>query len=194
MTEIQGEHINRDRILEVGWKLFQSKGYRGVSVDEICRQSGVTKPTLYYYFQDKEDLFVQVLQNRLEGFHRAGGQPGSLQERLQSMADSIMESFQTDYSSLMRDREHLKRAENVQKVREAFRGELFDPLSAIIQSGIDRGELAERNAELLTLVFLGILNNFIGKSRERGIPNKALAADLTALFLQGAQRAGILNS
>ncbi|MBV5350315.1 helix-turn-helix transcriptional regulator, partial [bacterium] len=52
------ENVNAERILQDGWELFQQKGYRGVSVDEICLRCGITKPTLYYYFKDKENLFV----------------------------------------------------------------------------------------------------------------------------------------
>jgi TetR/AcrR family transcriptional regulator len=193
MTETTGEHINRERILEVSWQLFQQKGYRGVSVDEICLQSQVTKPTLYYYFQDKEDLFTQLLVRQLQGFHQTGGQTGSLEERLERLALSILESFQSDYSLLMRDREHLKRQENLQKIRDAFHEELFHPLQEIMQAGIDGGELAVKNAEFLTLAFLGILNNFIGKTGEVISSHAELAAGLTGLFLQGARNTTILR-
>jgi TetR/AcrR family transcriptional regulator len=192
MKGIQGEHTNRDQILAVSWHLFQQKGYRGVSVDEICLQSGVTKPTLYYYFQDKEDLFTQVLEQQLSGFHRAGDQSGSLSERLQRVALAILESFQSDYSLLMRDREHLKRPENLRRIRDAFRNELFNPLQAILQSGIDTGELAEKNAETLTLVYLGILENFIGRTGEGNPSPAVLAEGLTRLFLRGAMQTAIL--
>ena len=65
------EHENAERIMEESWKLFQQKGYRGVSVDELCLRCRLSKPTLYYYFQDKENLFVQVLQYKLQGFRNS---------------------------------------------------------------------------------------------------------------------------
>jgi len=43
-------------------ELFSAKGYEGVSVNELTEASGITKPTLYYYFGSKEGLFEAVCQ------------------------------------------------------------------------------------------------------------------------------------
>jgi len=182
------DHENAGRILEEGWKLFQQKGYRGVTVDELCQRCGITKPTLYYYFQDKENLFVQVLQYRLEGFHKAVEQPGTLAERLEWIATSIFENFQTEYSTILHDCEHIKRSENLEKIRAAFHRELFGPLIALMQSGIDGGELVGDNAEMLALIFLGVVNNLIGKAAEMEIENSTLARQATGYFLNGARK------
>ena len=101
------EHENAVRILEESWTLFQQKGYRGVNIDELCRRCELTKPTLYYYFQDKENLFVQVLRYKLHGFRTVIEEPGLLPRRLERVAVSILTSFQTQYTALLRDREHL---------------------------------------------------------------------------------------
>ncbi len=182
------DHENAGRILEEGWRLFQQKGYRGVTVDELCSQCGVTKPTLYYYFHDKETLFVQVLQHKLRGFHTVMERPGSLAQRLQAVASSILESFQNEYTALLRDREHIKEPEHLRSIRDAFHSELFGPLNDLMQSGIERGELAGSSAELLSLAFLGIINNFIGRSVEMNMENTALAGVLTRYFLEGVLR------
>jgi len=187
-TEAILDHENAGRILEEGWNLFQQKGYRGVSVDELCRSCGITKPTLYYYFQDKENLFVQVLQYRLEGFHKTVEQPGTLAERLEWFATSIFENFRSEYNTLLRDREHIKRPENLERIRDAFHCEMFGPLIALMQSGIDGGELAGDNAEMLALIFLGVVNNLIGKAAEMGVENSALARQATGYFLNGVRK------
>jgi AcrR family transcriptional regulator len=179
------DHENAGRILEEGWLLFQQKGYRGVTVDELCQRCGVTKPTLYYYFHDKETLFVQVLQHKLRGFHTVIERPGSLAQRLQAVAASILESFQTEYTAMLRDREHIKDRENLRAIRDAFHAELFGPLNALMQSGIEQGELAGSSAELLSLIFLGSINNFIGRAGEMKMDYPALAGVLTHYFLEG---------
>jgi TetR/AcrR family transcriptional regulator, mexJK operon transcriptional repressor len=43
--------------------LFFKEGYQGVSVDEIARAAGVSKPTLYHHFGGKEELFVHILNS-----------------------------------------------------------------------------------------------------------------------------------
>jgi AcrR family transcriptional regulator len=186
-TELQ-DHENAELILSKGWALFQQKGFRGVTIDELCLQCGLSKPTLYYYFQDKENLFVQVLRHKLQGFHQVMEKAGTLPERLQWMAASILESFQTEYSVLLHDREHIKDAENLKRIRDAFHGEMFGPLINLMKSGIESGELDGDSPEMLALMFLGIINNFIGKAGEMGVDNLALAHTLTNYFLKGANK------
>jgi TetR/AcrR family transcriptional regulator len=191
MNESEIQNTNAEKILDVSWKLFQQKGYRGVSMDDICLQAGITKPTLYYYFHNKEELFARVLERRLKNFHEAIATPGSVVERLQNVAQTILESFESDYSFLLRDREHLTQPENLARVRVAFRTELFQPINDLMREGIALGELADQDAELLTLAFLGIVNNFIGKSAEKGFQNSELAEGMVGLFLHGAFAARI---
>jgi AcrR family transcriptional regulator len=182
------EHKNAGIILEKSWHLFQQKGYRGLSVDELCLQCSITKPTLYYYFGDKENLFVEVLQHQLHGFHEVLSQPGPLANRLQSFAAHIFESFETEYSTLLRDREHIKDPENQRRVRDAFRQELFAPLNALMQQAIDQGELDGTSAEMFSLMFLGMVNNFIGRANQDRSSAAALAASITTYFLNGTKK------
>jgi len=179
------DHENARRILDEAWQLFQQKGYRGVSIDELCARCGLTKPTLYYYFQDKENLFVEVLTHRLRGFHAVIGASGCLAERLERSAASILAGFLTPYNLLLRDRELISRPENQQRIRDAFHDELFGPLEALMQQGLDAGEL-EGDANTLVLIFMGIINNFIG--RPGSMQSTDLAATLTQYFLKGAQK------
>ena len=47
----------RQLILQAALKLFAEKGYAGTSVQEIVDAARVTKPALYYHFQNKADLY-----------------------------------------------------------------------------------------------------------------------------------------
>ncbi len=49
-----------DQVLEGARTVFLSVGYEGASVDEIAREAGVSKATLYSYFADKRELFMHV--------------------------------------------------------------------------------------------------------------------------------------
>jgi TetR/AcrR family transcriptional regulator len=53
---------NRDRLLEISLSLFARKGYDAVGVQEIVSAAGVTKPTLYHYFESKRGLLEAVLE------------------------------------------------------------------------------------------------------------------------------------
>lgn len=186
-TKITQDNKNVELILQEGWRLFEKKGFRGASIDELCMRCNLSKPTVYYYFHNKENLFVQVLRHKLSGFREVIEQPGTLTERLERISTSILDNFQAEYSTLMRDREHIKQPKALQEVKEAFHGELFGPLIALMRLGIDRGELDGDNPEVLTLIFLGSINNFIGKASNMHLPNADLARIITSYFLDGAK-------
>jgi TetR/AcrR family transcriptional repressor of mexJK operon len=50
-----------DQVIE-GAAVFLREGFEGASVDEIARDAGVSKATLYSYFPDKQHLFLAVLR------------------------------------------------------------------------------------------------------------------------------------
>jgi AcrR family transcriptional regulator len=188
-AELPLDHANTQHILREGWALFQQKGFRGVTVDELCRRCGLTKPTLYYYFHDKENLFVQILRYQLRDFHTVIEQPGTLRERLQRIAASILVNFQTDHNALLRDREHIKDPANLQRIRDTFHSELLGPMRALMQEGIAQGELVAEDPEFLTLAFFGLIGSFVGRADDWRMDRTALAQRLVTYFLHGARQA-----
>lgn len=57
-----------DRIMAVARKLFYRQGIRAIGVDEIVRQAGVTKPSLYRSFASKDELAASYLRDYEKGF------------------------------------------------------------------------------------------------------------------------------
>lgn len=177
---------NAERILREGWKLFQAKGFHGVSVDELCQRCELTKPTLYYYFHDKENLYVQVLMRQLRGFREIIETDEPLPKRLERVAQTMMESFSTSLTAMMRDLEHIQSHGHRRTIEDAFHDELIGPLVAVMESGIAEGELTAGDASFYAWSFLGLVNTFVAKSQRLGLSQPLLAKQITALFLKGA--------
>lgn len=53
--------MSKDEILKVSEKLFFAKTYSDVKLDVIADKLWIQKPSLYHYFKDKKDLFVQTM-------------------------------------------------------------------------------------------------------------------------------------
>ena len=62
----------RDEILEIAVGLFASRGYHGVSMDDIGSAAGVTGPALYHHFAGKEAMLVAALIPVSEGLLHGG--------------------------------------------------------------------------------------------------------------------------
>lgn len=64
------EKETRKKLLLSAKKEFLEKGYNQASLRTICRNAGVTTGALYFFFQDKEDLFGELVKEPLEGLYQ----------------------------------------------------------------------------------------------------------------------------
>lgn len=60
----------RDKLFQSAAEEFTAEGYEGASLNRIIERAGIGKSSLYYYFDDKRDLFSQLIQSVFERFVR----------------------------------------------------------------------------------------------------------------------------
>jgi AcrR family transcriptional regulator len=60
----------REQLLSAARKLFVRKGYRGTTTEEIARAAGVTKGALYFHFDSKEEILLELLKVNAETMGR----------------------------------------------------------------------------------------------------------------------------
>jgi len=89
MPEVQDakKEKKRNAIIRASLRVFARKGYEPTALEEVAREAGLAKGTLYLYFKDKEDLYFQVMLTvleRLETF--VGKQIGQSENPLEKMA------------------------------------------------------------------------------------------------------------
>ncbi|HIV25892.1 MAG TPA: TetR/AcrR family transcriptional regulator [Candidatus Scatomonas pullistercoris] len=91
---------NREMILKTAKSLFYERGYDGVGVQEIAEKSGVTKPTLYYYFGSKKGLLEQLLVHNFQrlkaDMEKASVYEGNLRETLYRTARVFFDAVCAD--------------------------------------------------------------------------------------------------
>ena len=56
-TATESTDLQRERILQAAAALFAAQGYAATTMAQIVRALGVTKPFVYYYFRDKQEIF-----------------------------------------------------------------------------------------------------------------------------------------
>ena len=67
----ESSSTKKDEILDVAAGLFLKFGYKGTSVNEMARCSGISKETIYRHFKSKRKLFSEVVDKELQ--HYRGG-------------------------------------------------------------------------------------------------------------------------
>ena len=174
-------------------------GYLGVSLEEVAREVGVSKPALYYHFPDgKEELFVAIAHRALdqhrEGLERAISSAGDGTGRLRAIARWMMSERAREHP--MAELRHVGDHMNEQHRAElaaAFFGSLFAPIHSVISSAVESGEFRRSDPAFLTWGFLSLLSGMLeaeagpsGPSQPEAFQSPEGTADTTVnLFLHG---------
>lgn len=65
---------DKEKVVQTGLRLFCSKGYHHVGLDEICKSTGMTKGAFYNAFESKENFLLETLESidrsNVEKIHR----------------------------------------------------------------------------------------------------------------------------
>jgi len=158
------DHSTRQRLLDAALELFSRKGYAATSVRELVEAAGVTKPVLYYYFRNKEDIYLALIQSGLEEFHQTAQRlktvSGPLRERITGYCTGLLDIFMA----------RLPVARLIYAIYygppqgappvdfdAAFSAMLLD-VAAMLQEGISTGELAGISVEDASWSIVAILN------------------------------------
>jgi len=67
---LKNDKETKQKLLVSAKKEFMEKGYMKASLRNICKDAGVTTGALYFFFQDKEDLFGSLVREPLETLYQ----------------------------------------------------------------------------------------------------------------------------
>lgn len=137
-------------ILEAAFEEFSRNGYAATTLDAVAQRAGVTKGTIYVYFENKEHLFISMMRELtkptmdsvLDMFERHEG----------STADLLREQFGFIYRNIVDDsrrrevaRMLIAEAPRFPELTDRYHEEINRPCVALlertIQRGIARGEI-----------------------------------------------------
>jgi AcrR family transcriptional regulator len=72
-TEVAGSQISaskeqrrRSAVMRAGLEVFAEKGFHLASMDDIAERAGVSKPILYQHFSSKNELYLGILDERVD--------------------------------------------------------------------------------------------------------------------------------
>ncbi len=84
----------KERILEAAAQAFSQAGYASVGLDDIGNRVGLTRPSLLYHFGSKEELYKQVLLNRILALGQALAEVaqlgGDVAERIENLVGGFI--------------------------------------------------------------------------------------------------------
>lgn len=162
--EPSGRSDSEDRVVASAVHLFATKGYDGASIREIIEEAGVTRPVLYYYFKNKEDLFCQIIEREFERHYQnmdeiiAGYT--TCRERLTALVEHTFARVEESPETVrMMVRFFLASPDTELRLnREQLEAERIGRIVRIMQDGLEQGEILEGDAVTLAVVFSGLVD------------------------------------
>jgi AcrR family transcriptional regulator len=181
------------RINAVARRLFVARNYADVTTDMIAREAEVTKGGLYHHFASKEQLYISMMLTNLERtrriFESAVEAPGSCRERLAQLTRDFLElpEEEREVTRLVRRDINIFTGEERDRLVRAYQLALPEQIEAIIEDGIDDGELAPGNARILSWSFIALVEVVIGEYADRVFGSIEARLDhVLDLFFEGA--------
>jgi TetR/AcrR family transcriptional regulator len=127
--------------------VFSENGYRGATLDQIARESGLSKPNILYYFEGKQNIHLALLSQLMAAWlapldaMNPEGEP--LDELLDYMQRKLAMSREFPRESRLFANEILQGAPRITPHLQARLKPLFEEKTRVIQTWIDQGKLAK---------------------------------------------------
>jgi TetR/AcrR family transcriptional regulator len=181
-------------ILENARRLFAERGFAAVSINDIVSAAEISKPTLYYYYPDKESLYAEVLLVIIEQtsayFTPMLEQPIPLRSKLAMLTEGFFEHSPVSLCSLLRDVAQHLGDDSSKRIRDLYHERIYRPFESVLQDGINAGELKPvKNIRLLAELFLTMLDWLTLRFALHDGPyldSKEKAYHVVDLFMEGA--------
>lgn len=153
----------RDQILDGAKRCFMNVGFEAASMNDITAEAGVSKGTLYVYFQDKEDLFKEIIDREREALisnvETGLYDSASITEGLTRFGMTVTKKLTSDHV-IRAQRMVLGVTERMPDIARRFFGpDPFSALSALqryLDGCVERGELKIDDTELAGRQFIDL--------------------------------------
>jgi AcrR family transcriptional regulator len=167
----------RDAVLRTAAQMFNEKGFHATSLDDVAERLHITKPTLYYYVKNKDDILFQCVSRGLvllqEAIRGVGQSGGTAKDKLFAAMRQYAEIVTMDFGMcVIRVGEDPLPLESRKKLR-AIKRELDMEFRQLIQQGIEEGSMAPCDPKMAAFTIAGALS-WIGRWYS---PDGPLSAD-----------------
>jgi len=181
----------RQAILQAATRLFAQKGITGVSVKEIAQAAGANPALLFYYFQNKQQLYSSLIQEAgvfvSQGFEKLLKEKKDPLKKLTQALDFFLDTLQ-NHPDLVRMavREMYGFGElNPEQLLEMQRLAV-SPFEEIIRQGIQQGVFRAVDPKIAAISILNLAHFFTGRHLIlESMPRKAAARNILDIVVTG---------
>ena len=167
MAENRSREVRRRQILEAAMRCYSRKGYYATTMDDITRESGLTKGGIYWHFPSKWQIFIEMLKEHRK-VHLA---LWDSIERIEARENALIEG------GLLFLREHIEnswlanicseieieatRNEEVRREYQDMFTEIREKIVALFRRAYEEGIIRLLDFESLSVVLVGTVEGIL---------------------------------
>lgn len=174
------------KILDVAMRLFHSNGIKGVKMDDVARELGISKRTLYEIYPTKEELIFETFKRTIEKTSE------EFTERISSISDTmdILAEFVQQKVSQMKGVnpnlfEELRSYPRVNEYIEAYKIRHNQNSRRFFERGMDEGYiLKDLNLDMIAEINHTFQESFFGSNLYMKYEPKDIFRTMLILFVR----------
>jgi AcrR family transcriptional regulator len=185
-----GYDNQREQILARAAELFARQGYSATSMNQVAEACGVSKPSLYHYVRDKDQLLVEIAEGHVAKLNalvdEVQRQPLAPEARVRRLIETFLDVYADSQAA------HRVLTEDVKFLQESDRERVLDAQRAVVAAFADAVAAARpelRHADLLkplTMLLFGMMNwMFTWLQPDGRLTHTAMAPVVADLFFGG---------
>jgi AcrR family transcriptional regulator len=189
---VREREVKREAVIRAAAHAFNRKGYHNTSLDDIAAALEVTKPTVYYYVQNKEQLLFECFVAGVEQIRAAFREVKQLEvparERLNAVLRHYGEAVASEFGWCMVRAEEQDLSPAMSSHIKALKSEVDQGIRRLIREGIQDGSIHPCDPKMTAFALAGALNWIAHWYRENQSMTGAQIADAFVTVFENGLR------
>ena len=161
MAENKTKEERQYQILEAAMEVFVINGYANTRMDDIVRQSGLSKGALYHHYPSKKDLFIALIDHWevycFPDFYSRNGADRTASETLRDFAKAVLDVFKEKKYVFLAEVEFWALSNQDEEINERSKTlykKLLNLFELVLQKGVRKGEFKAIDTKVVSLIIL----------------------------------------
>ena len=166
MAENKTKKERKYQIMEAALSVFVRNGYANTRMDDIVKESGLSKGAIYHHYESKKELFLSLIDHwethSFPDFYSKNGRSRTASNTLRDFTHAILEIYNSKKYLFLAEIEFWSLSNQDIEVRErsqALYERLINLFELVLQKGIRNGEFKKIDTRMTSLF---ILSSFQG--------------------------------
>ena len=151
------------QIMEAAMKVFTKKGFASARMDDIVKESGLSKGAIYHHYEGKKDIFLSLIEHwethTFPNFYSSNGKERLASETLRDFASEILKVFKSRSYVFHAEVEFWALSNQDDEIRKRSQ-ELYEKIinlfELVINKGIREKEFIEVDSRMTAIYILSV--------------------------------------